>query len=291
MNFSLEDRAALITGANQGLGLAIAKAYVVAGAHVFLCARNKDLLDAACTEVKSHGRSDQKIFASVCDVTKPGQVESVVENARSKLGSIDILVNNAGIYGPKGILEENDWSEWRDVFSVNLYGSVLMCRALLPHFRARGYGKIIQISGGGATNPLPRLSAYAASKAAVVRFAETIAEETRGTGIDVNSVAPGALCTRMLDEVLEAGPERVGLAFYERMKNLKAQGGTPLEVGAGLAVFLGSSASDGISGKLLSAPWDPWESLADRREELKGDIYTLRRVIPRDRGQNWGDRP
>ena len=99
---------------------------------------------------------------------------------------------------------------------MNLFGSVLCCRAVLPHFRVNGYGKIIQLSGGGATSPLPRLSAYAASKAAVVRFAETLAEELRGTGIDVNAIAPGALNTRLLDEVLEAGPERVGDSFYER---------------------------------------------------------------------------
>ena len=113
---------------------------------------------------------------------------------------------------------------------VNLFGSVLCCRAVLPHFRANGYGKIIQLSGGGATSPLPRLSAYAASKAAVVRFAETLAEEVRGTGIDVNAIAPGALNTRLLDEVLEAGPERVGDAFYERALEQRSSGGTPLDL-------------------------------------------------------------
>ena len=125
-------------------------------------------------------------------------------------------MNNAGVYGPKGPIEDVAWDEWEHAIRVNLLGSVLCCRALVPHFRANGYGKIIQLSGGGATSPLPRLSAYAASKAAVVRFAETLAEEVRGTGIDVNAIAPGALNTRLLDEVLEAGPERVGDAFYER---------------------------------------------------------------------------
>ena len=124
---------------------------------------------------------------------------------------------------------------------VNLFGSVLCCRAVLPHFRANGYGKIIQLSGGGATSPLPRLSAYAASKAAVVRFAETLAEELRGTGIDVNAIAPGALNTRLLDEVLEAGPERVGDSFYERAVEQRSSGGTPLELAARLAVFLASA--------------------------------------------------
>ena len=120
-----------------------------------------------------------------------------------------MLVNNAGIYGPKGLTEDVSWDEWEHAIRVNLFGSVLCSRAVLPHFRTNGYGKIIQLSGGGATSPLPRLSAYAASKAAVVRFAETLAEEMRGTGIDVNAIAPGALNTRLLDEVLDVSPRSV----------------------------------------------------------------------------------
>ena len=134
-------------------------------------------------------------------------------------------MNNAGVYGPKGLVEEVDWDEWEHAVRVNLFGSVLCSRAVLPHFRANGYGKIIQLSGGGATSPLPRLSAYAASKAAVVRFAETLAEELHDTGIDVNAVAPGALNTRLLEEILEAGPRRVGGWFYERAVEQKAKRG------------------------------------------------------------------
>jgi NAD(P)-dependent dehydrogenase (short-subunit alcohol dehydrogenase family) len=172
---------------------------------------------------------------------------------------------------------------------VNLFGSVLCARAVLPHFREHGYGKIIQLSGGGATSPLPRLSAYAASKAAVVRFAETLAEELRGTGIDVNAIAPGALNTRLLQEVLDAGPEHVGASFYERALEQRASGGTPLEQAARLAVFLGSEASDGITGKLISAPWDPWEELPAHADDLGStDVYTLRRIVPADRDLSWG---
>ncbi|HEX5000045.1 MAG TPA: SDR family oxidoreductase, partial [Terriglobia bacterium] len=150
------------------------------------------------------------------------------------------------------------------------------------------YGKIIQLSGGGATNPLPRISAYAASKAAVVRLAETLAEELRDSHVDVNAIAPGALNTRLLDEVLEAGPAKVGARFYERSLQQKREGGAPLYRGADLAVFLASAASDGITGKLLSAVWDPWERLAEHADELRStDIYTLRRIVPKDRGATW----
>jgi NAD(P)-dependent dehydrogenase (short-subunit alcohol dehydrogenase family) len=171
---------------------------------------------------------------------------------------------------------------------INLLGSVLPARALVEHFSRRGYGKIVQLSGGGATGPLPGLSAYAASKAGIVRFAETLAEELRDRGVDVNSIAPGPLNTRLLDEVLSAGPERVGEDFHRRALEQRSGGGVPLQEGAKLAVFLGSSASDGISGKLLSAVWDPWQELPGRRRELDCDVYTLRRIVPRDRGFEWG---
>ena len=115
-------------------------------------------------------------------------------------------MNNAGVYGPMGSIEDVDWDAWVRAIEINLFGSILMCRALLPHFKAQRYGKIIQLSGGGATNPLPRISAYAASKAAIVRFAESLALEVRDEGIDVNAIAPGALNTRMMDELLAAGP-------------------------------------------------------------------------------------
>jgi NAD(P)-dependent dehydrogenase (short-subunit alcohol dehydrogenase family) len=174
---------------------------------------------------------------------------------------------------------------------INVYGSVLPSRALVPHFKQHRYGKIVQLSGGGATNPLPNISAYAASKAAIVRFAESLALEVKPFGIDVNTIAPGALNTRMLDEVLAAGPDAVGRDFYDRMVTTKNQGGTPLERGAALAVYLGSAASDGITGRLLSAVWDPWEQLASRRADLDAsDVYTLRRIVPKDRGFTWGDR-
>jgi 3-oxoacyl-[acyl-carrier protein] reductase len=161
---------------------------------------------------------------------------------------------------------------------------------VLPIFRAAGSGKIVNLSGGGATAPLPRLSAYAASKAAVVRFTETLAEELRGTRIDVNAVAPGALNTRLLDEVLAAGADKVGKSFYERALKQKAEGGAPLDKGAALCAFLLSDESAGISGRLLSAIWDPWSELPARRAELaESDIYTLRRIVPKDRGRDWGE--
>jgi 3-oxoacyl-[acyl-carrier protein] reductase len=280
----------LVTGASQGFGLAVAERCLAEGADVAICARSRDQVEAAATALRARAGQGQHVSAAVTDVSDARQVDELVARATRELGGLDGLVNNAGIYGPKGAIEDVDWAEWKAAMEINLYGTVLPCRAVLPGFRARGAGKIVNLSGGGATAPLPRLSAYAASKAAVVRFTETLAEELRGTRIDVNAIAPGALNTRLLDEVLAAGPDKVGKAFYERSVKQKAEGGASLEKGAALCAFLLSGESDGISGRLLSAVWDPWPDLPQRRAELeKSDIYTLRRIVPKDRGQGWGD--
>lgn len=293
MEGALRGKVAIITGANQGLGLAIAKKYLKAGiSNLTICARNGVLLAGAKDELQGLASPGQTILAQTADVSKPADVRSLVEATAAATGQIDILVNNAGIYGPKGGVEDVDWQEWARAIEINLYGSVLMCAAVLPHFKAQGHGKIVQLSGGGATKPLPQLSAYAVSKAAIVRFVETLAEEVRKYHIDVNAFAPGALNTRMLDEILEAGPEKVGRAFYEHSLKQKEIGGAPLDNGADLAVFLGSAASNGITGKLISAIWDPWNSLPEHRDDLNAtDIYTLRRIVPSDRGKTWGNDP
>ena len=290
MSDALAGRTALITGASQGLGLEIARAYLEAGvAGICICGRDAVALESALAELGELAAPDQEVVGQVADVSRPEDVERLVRHALNGLGEVTILVSNAGVYGPKGALDKADWSQWTRAVEINLFGSVLPARELLAHFSRRGYGKIVQLSGGGATGPLPGLSAYAASKAAVVRFAETLAEELREHRVDVNAIAPGPLNTRMLDEVLRAGPQEVGEAFYQKALEQQRSGGIPLRQGAKLAVFLGSSASDGITGKLLSAVWDPWPELPGRLGDLDSDVYTLRRIVPRDRGLDWGD--
>jgi NAD(P)-dependent dehydrogenase (short-subunit alcohol dehydrogenase family) len=286
----LENRYAIITGASMGLGFEIAKKYLEAGASLMICARNEMLLDEAALALRPLAGAGQSVVALPADISKLEDVTALVDAALREFGDLDVLVNNAGVAGPCGAIENVDLKEWFRAIEINLLGSVLLSRAVLPHFKKAARGKIIQLSGGGATSPLPGLSAYAASKAAVIRFVETLAEETRPHHIDVNAIAPGALNTRMLDEFLAAGPERIGPAFYERTLRQKKDGGAPLGKGADLAVFLGSSLSDGITGKLISALWDPWEALPNHLEELNGtDIYTLRRIVPGDRGMAWGE--
>jgi NAD(P)-dependent dehydrogenase (short-subunit alcohol dehydrogenase family) len=288
---SLEGRAAVITGANQGLGLAIAEAYVAAGASVLLCARDEKLLDDARQSIAASASSGQTVDAIRADVSSLDDVTRLAARAFEIFAQVHVLVNNAGVYGPLGPSDEVDWDAWVRAMEINIYGSVLPCRAFVPHFKQHRYGKIVQLSGGGATNPMPRISAYATSKAAIVRFAESLALEVKAFGIDVNAIAPGALNTRLLDEVVAAGPELVGVDFHQRMVRTKEQGGTPLDRGASLAVYLGSAQSDGVTGRLLSAVWDPWETLETRRADLDAsDVYTLRRIVPKDRGFTWGEK-
>ena len=289
-NVSLAGRNAIITGASQGLGRAIAEAYVDAGASVCLCARDAAMLEEVRDALVARAGGAQRVITVQADVADESDVQRLIATALESFPRVHVLVNNAGVYGPMGPIESIDWAEWVRAIQINLMGSVLCCRAIVPHFKSHRYGKIVQLSGGGATQPLPNISAYAASKAGIVRFAETLAQETQAWGIDVNSIAPGALKTRLLDQLLANDPGQVGEAFYERMSRLKDQGSTPLEIGAALSVFLGSATSDGITGKLLSAQWDPWASLPEHADDLRGtDIYTLRRIVPKDRGFSWGD--
>ena len=279
----------LITGSSQGLGKVIAEHFLREGSNVTLCARTEKDLLATRNELAKKFPA-QKILAQACDVSNEMEVNALVAFTLRELGSLQALVLNAGIYGPMGPTETVSLEDWRRALDINLYGVLLPCRAMIPHFKNAKGGKIIILSGGGATNPLPNISAYAASKAAVVRLMETLAEELKPHHVDVNAIAPGALATRLVDEVLAAGPELVGQAFFEKNRQWKENGATPLELGARLAVYLASAQSDGITGKLISAQWDPWEKLHEFAADLNSDIYALRRIVPKDRGKTWGDK-
>lgn len=231
---------ALITGASQGLGKTIAAHFLQEGANLVICARSPDTLAAAHEELNRLTSSGQRILSKPCDVSSETAVAELADFALTQLGSVQVLVNNAGIYGPMGPTETVDWQEWKRSLEINLYGVLLPSRALIPHMKNARSGKIIILSGGGATNPLPNISSYAASKAAVVRLMETLALELKPYNVDVNAIAPGALKTRFVDQVLQAGPDVVGEAFYAKNKKWAEGGATPLERGAALAVYLAS---------------------------------------------------
>ena len=286
----LKGRNAVITGASLGFGASIAETLLREGANVLLCARGAAALEETAARLRATAASGQIVAARPCDVTDDADVEALAAEAFRLFGEVHAIVNNAGIYGPLGPIEDVDWDHWKETITSNLIGTVGVSRAFVPHMKARRYGKIVNISGGGATSPLPRISAYAASKAAVVRFTETLAEELKDFGIDVNAVAPGVLDTRLTRQLLDAGAETVGKELYSRIGSMAADGQTSLEKGSALCAYLCSPESDGISGKLIAALWDPWPTLAEHKDDLTGsDIYTLRRILPKDRGRGWGE--
>lgn len=284
----LKNKIAVVTGSSIGLGKEIAKKFITEGANVVICARDYNKLSQTFLEISKNLIDNQILLPIKCDVSKTKDIKNLIRRTIKKFNRIDILVNNAGIYGPKGLIEDIDWKQWEETIKINLFGLVLMCREVIPYMKQNKYGKIINLSGGGATAPMPRISAYAASKAAVVRFTETIAEECKEFNIDINAIAPGPLNTRMLEEVLTAGPTKVGKNFYNKALKQKQSGGVSLEISADLCIYLASSESNGITGKLISAIWDNWKNFKSHKSELiNSDIYTLKRIIEKDRGKSW----
>lgn len=272
----LEGQVAIVTGAGRGIGRAIALAMATAGATVIAVARTGSEVEETAELLCGRGTRG---CAQVADVTDWDQVRTLIDRVVAEHGSIQILVNNAGIQGPIGPLVANDIGEWVRTIETNLVGAFLCCKAVLPGMISRGSGKIITLAGGGATAARPRFSAYAASKAAVVRLTETLAAEVRKHGIDVNAIAPGAVSTRMLDAVLAAG-DRAGPAGRAEAERVAATGGTPPELPAALAVYLASSASNGLSGKCVSAVYDDWSSWDGLRivDLMALPWLTLRRI-------------
>jgi NAD(P)-dependent dehydrogenase (short-subunit alcohol dehydrogenase family) len=275
----LKGQVALITGGSRGIGACVASAFARHGARLAVVARSAREVKLAAAACRALGTEALGITA---DVSSPEHVRRAVRAAEKQFGGVDILVNAAGVYGPIGPLAENDLAAWADAVSVNLLGTVYALHAVLPGMIARGHGVVINFSGGGAVTPFPRFSAYSASKAAVVRLTETVAEEVRDSGIRINAIAPGAVNTRLLDEVLTAG-ERAGREFYRKAVEQKNNGGTPPERAAELAVFLASPEAAGITGRVLSAVWDDWHALAGQGQALEGSaLYTMRRIDGRN---------
>lgn len=272
----LKDKVAIIVGGCGGIGKAIAKRFVKEGAKVIIADINGRELRTALTEFKKSG--DNKTIGIQTDITNIKQVKNLIRQTVTVYGTIDVLVNVAGIQRPIGSLTEVDTNEWIKNVNTNLVGTMLCCKYALPFMISKRKGKIINFSGGGATFPRPRFSAYASAKAAIVRFTETIAKEVEQFGIDINAVAPGSVYTNMLKEIIQAG-DRAGKGDLEEAIKTKRNGGTPPELVAKLSVFLASDSSDGITGKLISAVWDNWKDFDKTIPELKSSsLFTLRRV-------------
>lgn len=284
----LSNQVCLLTGATGALGAALLDAFVSHGATLALLVRDEGRARANPAIAAALAAHPDQIKFFICDLDRPETILPAVDRVLAELGRIDILVNNAGIQGPIGPLDEVPWEEWLATLRADLISPAALCRAVLPEMKRRRRGKIINLSGGGATGPRPNFTAYATAKAALARLTETLAHEVKEFGIDVNSIAPGFMHSRMTEETLAAGAEKAGAKEYASIEKLSKTAADNPRRAAALAVHLASPATDGITGRLLSAVWDPWQDLPARAAELDpSDIYTIRRIVPEDRGKKW----
>ena len=272
----LENRVALITGGGRGIGRAIALAYAREGAKLALASRTVDEL-----EETAHAIEDLGAVACVfpADVTSQSDVEGMVRQTLERFSTIDILVNNAGIVGPIGALQDNDVSGWVRTIQVNLIGTYLCCRSVLPVMLNQDSGKIINLSGSGSTSAPYHLSAYGSSKAAVIRLTEILSLELAHTNVQVNALGPGSINTRMWEQIRDGAQAAGDIDLYEFGQRVTSGGGASIEKAAELAVWLASDASANLSGRLIHAVTDDFASLAPRISDvMASDAFTLRRV-------------
>ncbi|MDB6128105.1 MAG: family NAD(P)-dependent oxidoreductase [Verrucomicrobia bacterium] len=264
-----------ITGSSSGIGRAITERLLSQGHQVWGLARSLQSDFVA----EHHGAFQ----ASRCDVASWPQVSFAAEEIGAAWTRVDALIECAGLQGEVGRTLSADPVNWSATIRANLEGTFNTLRAfdpLLKHAARRA--KVICFSGGGSTKPRPNFSAYGVAKTGIVRLVETIAVEESGRAFDINAVAPGGINTRLTDEIIALGPDRAGPTEYAAAQKQKATSGASIENVLGLVDWLLSSASDGISGKLISAQWDEWKDFGTQREKIaQSEVYTLRRITPK----------
>jgi 3-oxoacyl-[acyl-carrier protein] reductase len=250
----------------------LALGFAKAGARVGLLARSQAEIDLAKLEIEQAGGNALRLNADVRDLER---LQAAVAKMGVVLGGVDTLIAAAGVQGPIGPLPGTRPRDWTDTIETNLFGAVNACRAVLPGMIENRRGKIILIAGGGSGHSRPNFSAYAASKAALVRFAECLAEEVRDSNVQVNCMSPGGAYTHMTDEILHAGEERAGRREIEDAEQIRVTGGVAPDKQIQLALFLASERSNHISGKLIHVN-DDWRRF--EQANMKPELFTLRRV-------------
>ena len=274
----------IITGTRTGIGNALAQHLCKVGHEVWGISRGEqNAFLKECVAV------DYQFRFSTCDIGDWGQMAKLSGDVSLEWTHLDALICCAGSQAPIGTAMSVDPLAWSRNIQLNLNGTFYCIRAFYELLRkTSNRAKIVCFSGGGATGARPNFSAYACAKAGVVRLVENLAEEWRDQAIDINAIAPGAINTAMTEEVLALGPGVVGQIEYSQAVKQKETGGASIEKVIGLVDYLLSFQSDGIRGRLISAPWDPWSSFHEHRETLNdSDIYRLRRITPEDRNCHW----
>jgi NAD(P)-dependent dehydrogenase (short-subunit alcohol dehydrogenase family) len=270
----LTGKSILVTGGSMGIGEAVARACLESGATVTICARGAAALAKATETFQAAGFGESIASVSI-DVSKPPDVARAFDAAAARFGRIDGVVHAAAVLAPIGSILDVDPQAWLRTIEIDLYGSFLVTREACARMRERG-GRIVLLAGGGASTPYPNFTAYACSKVAVVRFAESVAQEMQPFGIEINALAPGLVATRMIEQTRDAGYGSPNVPVVEP------------EIAARAAAFLLSEAASGITGKFVAPNYDDYARWPEHIAELKStDAFTLRRIVPKDRGMQW----
>jgi len=271
----LTGKVCVVAGASGVIGTSVAVRLQREGAQTALTYHSSTPLDrAGDSEI-----ANRRLAWFKLDVTDYGEVARVIADIEHSFGRIDVLVNCTGVVGPIGPLETLDVRQWSRTIETNLIGSVHLAHAVVPIMKKTGSGKIILFSGGGAAYGRPFFTSYASSKAAVVRFTESLAQELAPYNIQVNAVAPGAVRSGMWTEMRAAAPVG-GPGLLKELENMDDTGGVTPERAAGITAFLASDRSSKLTGRLLSAIWDDWEQLDDQsiKKIAMSDAWMLRRM-------------
>ncbi len=283
---------ALVTGGGRGIGRTVARALAGSGAAVALVARSGDELDETVELIRRDGGTAS---AARADVTDAAGLTAAVARLTDHLGPVDLLVNNAGVVGPIGPLWENDPTAWWTTMDVNLRGVVLTTQLVLPGMVARGHGRIINVTSRAGEYRWPLVSAYAVSKAAVVKLSENLAHEVRRHGISVFSVHPGLLPIGMTETLAGTAPSTHYEDHVRRwaMDELREDRGAEPAEAVELLLRLAAGDADALSGRHLSVHDDLDALLARAPEIVRDDLYVLRpdRLRPSVVSRRSGSRP
>lgn len=263
----------LITGGGSGIGAALTKELSADGHSVIICGRRAANLEEVA-------KTNKNIYYRVCDVSDEESVIAFLNFVKSKFNYIDVIINGAAVQGAIGRFDKTDSKMWKKTIDINLFGVYLITKHFLDLLLHSNVKKIINFAGGGAFGTFPNYSAYAVSKAAVVRLSENIAVELADLGVQVNCVAPGFVDTEIHRATLEAGKEVAGDHFKFTRAKLK-EGSVPMAVVVNCVKFLISPESDGLTGKTISASFDKWDTEVFKksiRQITDSELYTLRRI-------------
>ncbi len=267
----LKGRRVLVTGASRGIGGECARLLAELGATVVAVARSRAGVEEVVAGLPGEGHR-----AVALDVGDENGWRAAAE--QGALEGVNGLVTAAAVLAPVGPIGSYAPRAFWETVRVNVLGTLLAVHHCLGSLEA-ARGAVVTFAGGGATSPQPRYDAYATSKAAVVRLTENLARELAERGVRVNAVSPGFVATEIHAATLQAGPGRAGEGYFANTERQLEDGGVPARRAAELTAFLLSEQAQGITGRLISAPWDPWQEPAfQRRLREEPDLATVRRI-------------